>query len=331
MKFTSLIAEKVNNLDRPKKIVLIDGDNKIALSAAKELAKFKNIELILLEDKQQTCESCCNENPKIKFLNLLNETKKTEELAQQYFEMREAKEKARGRENKDTLDICKKMMKSRPYFAMMLLQTGEVDGVVGGLDYSTADILRAGFKVIGPKKGTKTISSVMIMHKDENTLFFSDISVNIKPTEESLVDIAKNAGEFVEQFGIEPRIAFLSFSTNFSAKSPESELVHNAASKFRELHSQYKSIGEVQLDAALDLDVRNKKYSLEKYDEISNTLIFPELNAGNIGYKLVQRLANYGAIGPIIVGTNKPVNDLSRGSKVEDVVNTVLITALQAK
>ncbi|WP_029906487.1 phosphotransacetylase [Mycoplasmopsis opalescens] len=322
--FTSKIEEQIKNLKQKIKIAIVDGDDERAIEATKKLQKFNQLEITLITKKNL---------PDVDFAKVININEATElrdKFAQKYFEIREAKEKAKGKENKDTLEVCQKLMSSRPFLAMMLLKENMVDGVVGGLLYSTADILRAAFKVIGPKKGTKTISSVMIMHKENNVLFFSDISVNPKPDMPALVDIATNAAEFVKGFNIDPKLAFLSFSTNYSAKTPETELVHEATRLFNEKHNTIKAIGEVQVDAALDLKTRQSKYGSLVFDEPANTLIFPDLSAGNIGYKLVQRLGNYGAIGPIIVGSAKPVNDLSRGALVEDVYYTVLITAIQS-
>ncbi|QBF34556.1 phosphotransacetylase [Mycoplasmopsis phocirhinis] len=325
MKFTDLIQSNIAQIKQKKRIVLVDGDDQRAIEAAKILEQYKNLEVILLLEKEQNIETNAT------LLNMNKDEAKKLQFAQMLFQQREAAAKAKGKENKDTLESIQKAMQQRPFYAMMMLETGEVDGVVGGLIYSTADMLKAAFKVIGPSKGIKTISSVMIMHKDENTLFFSDISVNPKPDQSALTDIGLNAAQFVNGFGIEPKVAFLSFSTNFSAKTPETEMVHNATVDFNQKYNGVKAIGEVQLDAALDLNVRKAKYPIESYNQPANTLIFPNLEAGNIGYKLTQRLADYGAIGPIIVGTKKPVNDLSRGAKVNDVVNTVLITMIQSQ
>ncbi|BAP01085.1 phosphate acetyltransferase [Mycoplasmopsis californica HAZ160_1] len=325
MEFTSLIQKTVNNIGTKKRIVIVDGDDDRAIEASKILEQYQNCEVILLTEKDITI------NTKATVINIHADADKKAQLAQLMFEQREAAAQAKGKENKDTLEVCQKAIEQRPFYAMMLLQNGEVDGVVGGLIYSTADMLRAAFKVIGSAKGIKTISSVMIMHKGDDTIFFSDISVNPKPDQAGLTDIGINAARFVKGFNIDPKVAFLSFSTNFSAKTPETEMVHNATIDFNAKYEGTKAIGEVQLDAAIDLGVRKAKYPLDSFNEPANTLIFPNLEAGNIGYKLVQRLAGYGAIGPIIVGTNKPVNDLSRGAKVNDVVNTVLITMIQSE
>lgn len=316
MKFTDKLNSQIETIKNKKHIILIDGDDPRMIEAAQKLAVYKNIELTLLVEKQ---------TPNINGLNFVDINSNHElikQMVDKYVEIR------KGKENEEQ---ALKAVSTRPFYAMMLLAMNKADGVVGGLNYSTADILRAAFKVIGPKKGIKTISSVMIMHNDENTIFFSDISVNPKPNKEQLSDIAINAADFTAQLGFDPRVAFLSFSTDGSAKTDETIMVREATDLFNEKYNKTKAIGEIQLDAALDLKVRQAKYKREFYDESANVLVFPDLGAGNIGYKLVQRLGGYGAIGPIVVGANKPVNDLSRGSSVDDVVNTVLITVLQSE
>ncbi|MBU4690129.1 phosphotransacetylase [Mycoplasma sp. ES3157-GEN-MYC] len=325
MKFTSLIQHNIEKIKNKKRIIIVDGDDIRAQEAAQILEQYSNLEVVLLVEKD------ININTKAQVININSDLAKQQHLANEMFKQRQAAADAKGKENKDTLEVCQKAMSQRPFYAMMMLQLGEVDGVVGGLIYSTADMLRAAFKVIGTAKGIKTISSVMVMHKEEQTLFFSDISVNPKPDQAGLTDIGINAANFVKSFGIDPKVAFLSFSTNYSAKTPKTEMVHNATIDFNNKYQSTPAIGEIQLDAALDMEVRKSKYTLDSFNEPANTLIFPNLEAGNIGYKLVQRLAGYGAIGPIIVGTKKPVNDLSRGAKVNDVVNTVLITMIQSE
>ncbi|WP_025755129.1 phosphate acetyltransferase [Mycoplasmopsis cricetuli] len=316
MNFETLLQNKVLQLKNTKTIILIDGDDQRMIQAAKELKKYTNIKPILLVEKDE------DKIEGLEFINIFKDQAKTKQFIDKYLEIRKGKE---------TLEQASKALATRPFYAMMLVVMGMADGVVGGLLYPTADILRAAFKAIGTKEGIKTISSAMIMHKKDQTIIFSDISVNVKPTEMQLAEIGLNAQNFTNQMGIDPKVAFLSFSTSFSAKTPESELVKNATDLFNEKTKLTKAIGEVQLDAAINLDIRKLKYKSESFNEPANVLIFPDLNAGNIGYKIMQRFADFGAIGPIVVGTKKAVNDLSRGSTVNDVVNTVLITALQSE
>lgn len=295
-----------------KSILIIDGEDARAIEAAKRLAASKLVRPILLVSK--LLEGVDIEQHVVSELQ-------TKAFVEQFIEIR------KGKEN---LESAQKQIATLPFYGTMLLKTGKVDGVIGGLAYPTADILRAAFKIVGPKPGIKTISSVMIVHKDDNKLLFSDISVNIAPNVDQLVDIAKNAVDFGLQLGFEPNPAFLSFSTTGSAKSPQSDAVAEATQIYNQ-SATYKAMGEIQFDAALDAQVRKQKYKGEASKENANVLIFPSLEAGNIGYKIAQRLGNYGAIGPIIVGIAQPINDLSRGATVEDIYNTALITALQIK
>ncbi|OAB48967.1 phosphate acetyltransferase [Mycoplasmopsis gallinarum] len=323
--FLDLLNQKIKSLS-PKRIVLIDGEDERSWEATKLLENYPNLEITLLTEKPIKI------NSKAKVINILENSQELEKYAKAYYELRAAKDLQKNKPISETMEMALELMKQKPFYAMMMLYLNEVDGVVGGLNYPTADILRAAFKVIGPQKGIKTISSVMIMHKEENTYFFSDISVNPSPDQNGLKDIALNTAKFVEGFGIDPKVAFLSFSTSQSAITPNTQMVNLATQDFnKEYQGKTKAIGEVQLDAAIDLGVRKSKYKGESFDAPANVLIFPNLEAGNIGYKLVQRFANYGAIGPIITGIARPVNDLSRGAKVNDIVETVLITAIQAQ
>nr|WP_318029421.1 phosphate acyltransferase [Mycoplasmopsis bovis] len=177
MDFEKRLKGIVNTLPKTK-ILLIDGSDQRSIEAANKLAEFNNLEITLLVENDDKIDTKAN------VVNMNKDANKLELLAQKYVELRKGKE---------DIEAARKVLSTRPFYAMMLLATGEVDGVVGGLNYSTADILRAAFKAIGPKPGIKTISSVMIMHKEEKLYFFSDISVNPKPDLTGLVDIATNA------------------------------------------------------------------------------------------------------------------------------------------
>lgn len=295
-----------------KKILIFDGKDPRAIKAAKNLKSQGLVHPILLSETQFDSEGV--------ELEVLSE-EKIQLFAKEFFEFRKGKETEEG---------ALKAMKTLPFYACMLLRKGLVDGVIGGLEFPTADILRAAFKVIGPVKGIKTISSVMIMHKNNEKFIFSDISVNISPSSEQLAEIGHNATLFAKNLGFNPNVAFLSFSTSGSGKSLEAEAVETATKLYNE-NASTKALGEIQFDAAMDLEIRKAKYKGEMNLDPVNVLIFPNLNAGNIGYKIAQRLGGFGAIGPIITGIAKPINDLSRGSTVEDIFNTALITALQAE
>lgn len=315
MDFVSFIEKKVEeNIQKNqkiKKILIIDGEDSRAIEAAKILKKNKLVEPVLLVKTK---------------LDLEIEQEIVNQEKIQIF----IKKFLKIRKEKETLETATKQLNTLPFYGMMMLEAEIVDGVIGGLNYPTSDILRAAFKCIGPKKKIKTISSVMIMHKENQKYLFSDISVNVKPSEEQLAEIGLNASEFAKFLDFEQKTAFLSFSTDGSAVTPESILVKKAVEIFNQ-KSAYPAIGEIQFDAAINEDIRKSKYKKNSFSSESKIFIFPDLNSGNIGYKIAQRLGNFGAVGPIITGIKKPINDLSRGALAEDVYATALITALQAE
>lgn len=194
--------------------------------------------------------------------------------------------------------------------AMEKLRDGKVDGVIVGASHTTAEVIKTGLSTIGSDE--KLVSSFFIMRKDEEELFFADCAVNPNPSAEKLAKIASQTCKNVEKLGYEPTVAFLSFSTNGSATHEMVDKVREAKEIFQKENPQIHSYGDVQFDAAIDRSVYEKKTGLVMPNK-PNVFIFPDLNSGNIAYKMVQRLAGYTAIGPILQGFNKPIYDLSRG------------------
>ena len=237
-----------------------------------------------------------------------------------------------------TPEEAKKLLLNNPtFFGAMLVKTGDADGMVSGSASPTANVLRAAIQVIGTQPGVKTVSSVFIMELSQfkdlfgSILVFGDCSVIPVPTSEQLADIATSAAETaVKIAGINPRVALLTFSTKGSAKHECVDRVIEAGRILRERKVQFRFDDELQADAALVKSVGEIKAPLSDVSGNANVLIFPSLSAGNIGYKLVQRLAGANAYGPIIQGLNAPVNDLSRGCSVEDIVVLTAITSAQA-
>lgn len=267
----------------------------------------KDFSLELLENKNCTVID-------IKKYNKLND------LAADLYEMR----KAKGL----TLEDAKKLIAEPNYLAMMLVQKGIADGVVAGAKYSTADVLRPALQIIKTKPGKKIVTGGMLMLKEKcNPLFFGDVSLVENPTSEQLGEIALANAEFMQKvLDIEPKVAMLSYSTKGSAKSEMVDKVRIATELAQ--NKGFLVDGEMQVDSALDLATAKKKGITSEVGGNANVLVFPDLNAGNIGYKLVARLGGYTAVGPIMLNFNKPVNDLSRGCTVEEIINTVLITKL---
>ncbi|MGY8874014.1 MAG: phosphate acetyltransferase [Gammaproteobacteria bacterium] len=235
-----------------------------------------------------------------------------------------------------TLEDALEMVSNPSVFAMIALYRGDVDGVVTGAITPSQEVLSNALRIIGVSEKNKLVSSLFLMVFDRNhkmygeNMIFSDCAMNINPNSEELAEIAHSAHEtamsFLEE---EPKIAMLSFSTNRSANHLEVDKVRDATDILKSKLPSAQVIGNIQLDAALDDEVLKIKYPEALFTPPANVLIFPNLDAANIGYKLVQRFSGAKAIGPILQGLAKPVNDLSRGCSVDEIVNTVVITANQ--
>ncbi len=249
------------------------------------------------------------------------EFKDLNKFASDLYELR----KAKGM----TLDKANELVRRADYFSMMLLKEGLADGVVAGATWSTADTLRPALQVIKTKKDKPIVTGITLMVKENaDPKVFADVSLIENPTSENLADIAISGAEFIEKvLKLEPKVAMLSYSTKGSAKSEMVDKVR-IATELANKKSNYLIDGEMQVDSALDKSTAIKKGVTSKVGGEANVLVFPDLNAGNIGYKLVARMGGYTAIGPIMLNFNKPVNDLSRGSNVEEIINTICITKL---
>jgi len=231
------------------------------------------------------------------------------------------------RKGKMTEDECRAALMKGNYFGTMLVKMGTADCLLGGATYSTADTVRPALQLIKCKPGNKSVSSCFIMVRGEETLAMGDCAINIKPTDDEMAECAIETARCAKIFGMDPKVAFLSYSTLGSGKGEDVDKVRSATEKAKALAPDLAIDGELQFDAAVSETVAKTKCPNSKVAGQANTFIFPDINAGNIGYKIAQRLGGFDAYGPILLGLNAPINDLSRGCNAEEVYSMAIITA----
>ena len=234
------------------------------------------------------------------------------------------------RKGKMSPEDCRKNLMKGNYFGTMLVKMGEADCLLGGATYSTADTVRPALQLIKTKPGNKNVSSCFILQREKNgvdeRLCMGDCAIQIDPDEDALVETALECAKTAATFGIDPKVAFLSFSTKGSAKDDEVTKVQNAVAKAKEVMTVPVD-GEMQFDAAVAPEVGQLKFPGSPVAGQANTFIFPDVTAGNIGYKIAARLGGFAAYGPILLGLNAPINDLSRGCNADEVYKMAIITA----
>lgn len=235
------------------------------------------------------------------------------------------------RKGKATEEQARILLKDNNYFGTMLVYLGKADGMVSGAVGSTGDTVRPALQIVKTVPGVSRISGAMVMMGPDNERYvFADIAINITLEADQLAELAVETAKTAKIFGIDPKVAMLSFSTMGSASSPEQEKVAEATRLAKEMAPELAIDGEMQFDAALVPSVGKKKAPESKVAGQANVFIFPDLQAGNIGYKIAERLGKFEAIGPILQGLNAPISDLSRGCSEEDVYKLAMITALQS-
>jgi phosphate acetyltransferase len=230
-----------------------------------------------------------------------------------------------------TVERAREIVSSVSYFGTMMVQLGLADGMVSGAVHTTAHTIKPSFEIIKVVPGMSVVSSVFLMCLEDRVLVYGDCAVNPDPTAEQLADIAISSAATAAQFGIEPRIAMLSYSTGASGSGADVDKVRQATELVRERRPDLDVEGPIQYDAAVDASVAQTKMPDSSVAGRATVFVFPDLNTGNNTYKAVQRSAGAVAVGPVLQGLRKPVNDLSRGALVQDIVNTVAITAIQAQ
>lgn len=316
-----------------KTIALAEGFDIRACKAAEILTKQGVCKVILIGDEAEAKSKF----PEVDFTGVKFENPATSANKERYAETLYELRKAKGM----TLEAAEKIVSTNNmFYACVALKMGDVDGVVGGAVFSSGDVLRAAFQVVKPAPGINSVSSCFVMIPPEegfkyNTApayIFADCAVIPYPTVDQLADIAVAANDSAKNIiGIEPKIAMLSFSTKGSASHEAVDKVRSAYEKVKAEHPEINVDGEMQFDASLVPSVGKQKAPESTVAGEANVFVFPNLDAGNIGYKIAQRLGNFMAVGPIMQGLALPVNDLSRGCSAEDIAATAAITALQAK
>ena len=328
MYLKQLLARAGKNL---KTIVLPESEDNRVLEAAHFAATAKAARIIILGRFDQVAEYYRAKGWNMEGIEVVcpETSDRLEAYAEMFYELR--KEKGVSRE--DAL----KQMHNYNYFGTMMIKAGDADGMVSGANHSTADTVRPALQIIKSAKKGRSVSSAVLEVVGGKPYIFSDCAIIINPTASELADIALDAAETAMQFGIEPNVALLSYSTKGSGKGEGVDKVVEAVRLAKEqlLQPEYKDLpikidGELQSDAALDEVVAAKKAPGSEVAGRANVLIFPDIEAGNIAYKLIQRLGGAEAYGPILQGLNAPVNDLSRGASPEDIAGMIAVTALQA-
>ncbi len=312
-----------------KKIVLCEGEDSRVVKAAAECVRDRIARIVLLGN----AEEIAGRNPDVNLtgIEIIDPatSDKLEEYAKLLYELR----KAKGM----TEEQAREQAKDNTFFGALMLKSGDVDGLVSGACHSTANTLRPGLQIIKTAPGVSAVSSFNLMvgsnrYCEDNMLVFADCGLNPTYTAEGLADCAIATAKSAQDIaGLTPRVAMLSFSTKGSAKHDNVTLVQEATRIAKEKAPDLMLDGELQFDAALVPEVAKLKAPSSPVAGHANVLIFPDLQSGNIGYKIAERLGGFQAIGPICQGFAKPLNDLSRGCKAEDIVCAVAITALQAK
>ncbi|MGW8026022.1 phosphate acetyltransferase [Staphylococcus xylosus] len=326
MSLLDVLQEKLSG--KNVKIVLPEGEDERVLTAATQLQGTDYVTPVVLGNEANVKALANDKGLDIANLEIIDP--ETSELKQELviaFVER--------RKGKATEEQAQEMLKNVNYFGTMLVYTGKAEGLVSGAAHSTGDTVRPALQIIKTKPGVSKTSGIFFMIKDDQQYIFGDCAINPTLEAQDLAEIAVESAKSAKSFGMSPRVAMLSFSTKGSAKSDDVEKVSNAVDMAQEKikADNIEDVvvdGEFQFDAAIVPEVAKKKAPDAKIQGDANVFVFPSLEAGNIGYKIAQRLGGFDAVGPVLQGLNSPVNDLSRGCSIEDVYNLSIITATQS-
>lgn len=325
MGFSAVLLNRARELKRV--VVLPESDDERVLKAASKVLEIDGAKIILLGKKDEIlARGGSPDLSKAEFIDI-STSEYFDDFASTLFELRKAKGMSK--------DEAKELISRPEYFGTMLVYKGIAHAMVSGAKTTTADTIRPALQFVKMKDGISTVSGAYVMvlegqsEKNERVWFFADCAITPRPSAKQLAGFALSTAKTAKSFGYEPKVAFLSYSTGDSAKGEMIDFVKEALEIAQKAAPDIAMDGPMQFDAAVDSKVAKSKMPNSKVAGQANVFIFPDLNCGNITYKAVQRSANALAIGPILQGLKKPVNDLSRGCSVDDIVNTVLISALQ--
>ena len=326
----SIFDKMINQLkENPKTIVFTEGTDARILEASARLLAEGFLTPVLVGNVEEVKAAAEKGGFNIEGATIIDPANydRFDEMVEIFCELR----KKKGM----TPEQATKMLASGNYFGTMLVKMGVADSLLGGATYSTADTVRPALQIIKTKPGNKVVSSCFILARPtadggNEMLAMGDCAINLDPSADELVEIGIETGRCAKIFGIDPKVAYLSYSTMGSGKGPSVDKVHEAAAKAKEACNEFPIDGEFQFDAAVSPVVANTKCPGNPVAGQANVFVFPDINAGNIGYKIAQRLGGFEAYGPILLGLNAPINDLSRGCNADEVYAMAIITAALA-
>ncbi|MDF7672393.1 phosphate acetyltransferase [Lactobacillus sp. ESL0701] len=323
MSVFELLKDKVQASHKNYRIVFPEGTDKRVIAAASRLAQEKIIEPILLGDSQEIAQVAQADERDLSTVTVIDIAAYThlDEMITAF---------AAARSKSFTPQEIAKQLQDPNYFGTMLVKMGKADGMVSGAAHSTADTVRPALQLIHAADGMHRVSGSFIMERGTEKYVFADCAINIEPDSSTLAEIAYQSVQTARLIDIDPKVAFLSFSTKGSAKGEMVDKVQEANELFHKQHPEIIADGELQFDAAYVPEVAATKAPNSALKGQANIFVFPELQSGNLAYKITQRLGNFTAIGPILQGLAAPVNDLSRGASSQDIYNMAILTAAQA-
>jgi phosphate acetyltransferase len=305
------------------RIVLPESNDIRIIEAASRLSQEDLVKVILVGDKETVLKFGNENNFDVSKCDVLNPENydRFEEMVEKFVAVRKGKA---------TEEQARKLLKNEIYFGTMLVYMGLADGLVSGACHSTGDTVRPALQIIKTKPGSSKVFGYFVMQRGDEKYIFGDCAINPNPSSQDLAEFAVSAAKEAALFGIDAKVAMLSFSTNGSASTEETLKVVEATKLAKEMAPEMAIDGEMQFDAAFVPKVGQAKFPGSKVAGNATVFIFPDLNSGNIGYKIAQRLGGFDAVGPVLAGMNAPVNDLSRGCSADDAYKTVILTAAQS-